>query len=36
MLVMRHEWAMPSDRTFKIKPIRELVEREVDRGGCNS
>ena len=32
MVELRREWAMPSRWTFNIKPIRELVEREVDSG----
>ena len=27
-------WAMPNGNTFTIKPIKELVEREVCGGGC--
>lgn len=26
-------WAMPNGNTFTIKPIREMVEREVNKGG---
>ena len=32
-LQIQHEWAMPSNRTFTIKPIKALVEAEVIRGG---
>lgn len=27
------EWAMPNGKTFTIKPIKEFVEIEVERGG---
>lgn len=29
----KKEWAMPNGNTFTIKPIKELVEREVANGG---
>lgn len=26
-------WAMPNSKTFTIKPIKEFVEIETDKGG---
>lgn len=32
-IIFRRSWAMPSHDTFSIKPINELVRREVARAG---
>lgn len=32
-ILITRTWAMPSGETFTIKPIKELVEAEVNRGG---
>lgn len=32
-LYISKEWAMPNSRTFTIKPIKEFVEIEVNKGG---
>lgn len=32
-MIIKKEWAMPNGNTFTIKPIKELVEREVNKGG---
>ena len=28
--IIRREWAMPNSATFKIKPIRRLLQRQID------
>ena len=30
---IKREWAMPNGNTFTIKPIKDFVEREVNKGG---
>lgn len=32
-LKITKEWAMPNGNTFTIKPIKQIVEREVNKGG---
>lgn len=32
-LVITKHWAMPNSKTFTIKPIKEMVEAEVKKGG---
>lgn len=32
-MIIRKEWAMPNGNTFTIKPIKELVEGEVNKDG---
>ena len=32
-LVIEKYWAMPNSKTFTIKPIKEFVEVEVNKGG---
>ena len=32
-MIITKTWAMPNSNTFTIKPIKELVEREVQKGG---
>lgn len=33
IFILREYWAMPNDNTFTIKPIKEFVEVEVNKGG---
>ena len=33
-MIISRTWAMPNSRTFKIKPIKEFVERNID--GCKA
>ena len=32
-MIIEKTWAMPNGNTFTIKPIKEFVEREVEKGG---
>ena len=32
-IIFERVWAMPNGKTFTIKPIKEFVETEVNRGG---
>ena len=32
-IIFERVWAMPNGKTFIIKPIKEFVETEVNRGG---
>ncbi len=32
-MIIEKTWAMPNGNTFIIKPIKEFVEKEVNKGG---
>ena len=35
-IMFEKAWAMPNSKTFTIKPIKEFVLAEVNKGGGNS